>query len=631
MQEFQGVVANPRTLRSGGWFSFTLPLEEDVDPRDIVLDAEGVAAPKVERRVAPRVYKCWAYAPLIDTHEHLSFNVFAYTNGDHVTIDPRIKPEVQHRIVCNGNRVALISGQSVRIPDTQLVVDYWCDGPSASIREWELLVTCSDSSTTDMDQQIDHLYIESPTNRPMTVYDAAAVGAKGVGHFDGWWRWQLLADTSIADGQAQAWHGSVIQYAEGDVDMNAAGMLEARLEAMVEPSHWRDHWGPFRTLPTVHPDSGDGIYPAALRRYPDWVAETAPGPWDAPRIGMGLETDDTGDQEDFGATSCQVILNGGPLALIESRMCAMAEARRRGYAREADGSIVRQENHSDLVYWGQYVHPHPVVSPDRLGKVVGDQPRTTHGWEGWDNEHVSINRLCGTYLLTGSRVLGRLIEHSVESWLLGATTKLGWSTNDRGEPRSVGRTLLAMAWAYHCTGDERIPERMKARIESSYQDLLREPEEGELYVIKVHPRDNRYFDGKHRFWMPWQEALAIVGLDAAVRVTGSPDFRHIRDHALRNWIRYGWWQEEGGLEWVTGAAVAVMEPGKPPSYPGENSKPHWGTDFDIWALGALRIAADILRGSPDGERAAEILASVEGKARREQRGYWRAGVWGATR
>lgn len=531
-----------------------------------------------------------------------------------------------------------------RIPGTMLVAEaWWYLYPEARSIPWELFVICSDSQTRAMRQDIESLELRMPRSLVPVVRNAVALGASQPRLEGGTWSVALMGPTHFADAQGQAWSGVLLR-PDGATPIEArslAAELHGPLVAMAKPDVWERSgaWGPWGVLPTAHP-AAERTFDAAIRRHQRWLAWASipRDPWDAMWQQVKRPAQ-TGDQYDFGVTKLAPALaakGGAPLHLDEAFTRAMTTARRRGYYREPSGAPVLQVNHPDLTFWGQEIHFHDDVSSDRLGKDPWVQQPFSHGWTGWDREHISLNGLCGAYMLTGSHLLRELVRSNIESWLLGATTKPGWSTTGRGAPRSVGRTLLAMAWSYLCTGDARIVDRMRARLDSSYADLL--GTEAELVVLGVHGKDGRKLGGLHPFWMPWQEAMGVAGLDAAYQVTGDARFLALAKDVARTLIQWGWWERSPG-DWTVGDAIAVLEPGRPlPASAYSDpalTKDHSGTDFDLWALPAVKLALRYAQEDHDEELAHRCQSILEClRARRRNRtgeAFDRYGEWAAVR
>ena len=693
-------IQSPRSVAAGGWVEFTVPLPRELERKVLRMELEPAMPCYLGPAVAPGVRIGWAWAPEIAPLRRLECNVRLWDLGEPgadteahrasrapaefraerllelrapegaapgdaqapslvLTLEdgtPIRHPLTSGRLqeVRNDPLVPVLRWTS-RIPRSQLVADFFVRMLPGRILRWELFLVASDSSTTELEQSVPMLRLETPIGIVPVVHDARACGATSLGAVDGRWAWKLLERTHLGDAQGQAWHGSLLLF-EGALSDEAPALqaeLEGPLLGLVHPDGWRrsGRFGPWGELPTMHPLEltaerrwGRVALEAELERWRGWINENGGDPWGEPRIGLSKRPANTGDQEDFGACSlapCLALPGGGPLGLLEARFAAYATARRPGYNRAPDGELLELIKHADCVYWGQSIHYHPNVSPYQHGKAPWHPAPDTHGWHGWDNEHVSLNGLAGTYLLTGSPLLRHLIECNVEAWLFGATIRPGWPTTNRGASRSVGRTLSAMAWAYACTGDSRILQRMTARLDTSFGDILEAiGDRPEVLVLNVHGRDGRKLGGRYRFWMPWQEALGLYGLDAAARVTGSPRYKRLALEISRTLTAHGWWLPDlNGTDWKIGDAIRYLEDGSALSREaylgpwGDQVQDHRGTDFDLWAFGAMRIASRLLAEEGDelATKADSILAELERRALARQGGFWRAGRWAATK
>lgn len=660
-------VQNMAPLARSSWVTATVPLDDEHMQGSWVVHTEPESWAILGAKASPRTRLLHVFAKL----EPWETRAFTYTlakpasEGDEPASEraapgaaPRFEPpailatidgETQLLDLASGLEVVENEGRVVvrsrgRIPGSMLVIEaWWYLYPGSRVIPFELWAICSDPRTKAMRQDIDELELRMPAGVVPVIRHAVALGAGQPRLENGSWRLNLLGPTHFADAQGHAWSGVLLlpKGANEGEARSLAAELHGGVYAMAAPKTWRrtGAWGPWGVQPTPHPsvERTFTAYVERMKRWSSWAAQ--PRELWSPAWLQVRRPAQTGDQYDFGVTKLSPALatrGGGPGHLDEGYFRAVRTACRRGYYREADGGPVLQANHPDLVFWGQQIHYHPGVSPDRLGKDPWVQQPDSHGWVGWDREHVSINGLCGTYLLTGSHLLCELVRSNVESWLLGATTQAGWSTTSRGAPRSVGRTLLAMAWCYQCTGDARIPQRMRERLSSSYGDMINT--EAELVVLGVHGKDGRKLEGKHRFWMPWQEALGVVGLDAAWRTTQDVRFLDLAKRIARSLVRYGWW-ERGPGDWTVGDAIAVLEDGKPlPASAYRDAslvKDHSGTDFDLWSLPAVLLARSYFSQDGDAElvkRCDAILTHL--RARRAERSgdaFDRFGEWGAAR
>lgn len=151
--------------------------------------------------------------------------------------------------------------------------------------------------------------------------------------------------------------------------------------------------------------------------------------------------------------------------------------------------------------------------------------------------------------------------------------------------------------------------------------------------LYVHGKDNRYFDGKCPFWMPWQEAIGARGLVATAKVTGSERYYKLADRVIENCLTHGWWKV--GDRWHVGAAI--RHDSQEPLTEAQYLDPDWaiderGTDFLSWSWPVVTLAIERFPAhvnEPLHAKAIEIDAYVRGM-REGATGYDRAGEWAYT-
>lgn len=495
-----------------------------------------------------------------------------------------------------------------RIPGCQIVAELWATVyPGAPVVPWELLVVASDPRTTEVYQWVESLTFE---------VDGQVVVSP-------WWpRWKgavhetanrvrLLTQTTIADSQGVAWAGVVAlnPSAEG------AAAIYGPLTAVASAAAWAGSWGPFGAVPTFPPDMG-----AYLGRMSGFLssAESAGWAFRGPRIGLAANSGQTGAQDDFGASKLGWAWAGGPTAALEGLHSALHEASRPGLWYEADAALVEPWAHPNHVTWSGYTHWHSSYSGDRLGKGSTPAPRWSGNYIGPDREHWSNNVLCGTYLLTGSRVLQRVIEKQARQILSGETLDPRLpGTSGIGPPRGIGRTLLSASWIDCCLDPlselrARVQERILARCEQKIEPWTRPPA-GAVVAPLGTTTDPRRMNGV-RCW-GWEEPLGLMGLRAAELRFGSAPAGIALRRAAESWIRYGWWHDE--RQWRMADNVAYLDGQAPPasSYPTvTNPVPveppvvERTEGFEEWAGGALAISAQVLTGDAKA-RAETILAA----------------------
>lgn len=525
-----------------------------------------------------------------------------------------------------------------RVPGTQCVGEFWAQiYPGSPVVPWELLVVASDPSTPEVYQAISSIVLEVVGDVVVSPYWPAWRGARQVAPNVV----ELARSTTMADTQGLAWAGVAIASAAA----GAGAALHGPLCAVLSRNAWDGHWGPFGRLPDAVPIAESATY---VDRLLGWHRDTlsAGDVWRKPRLGLQPNSGQTGAQDDFGATKLGFAWAGGPLHILEAYHSALHEACRPGHWRDAEGFPVEPWDHPNHVTWDGYTHWHPSVSGDRMGKGSAATPRFSGGYIGPDREHWSNNLLCGTYLLTGSPLLRRIIEKQGRQILSGETIDARLSTSNAGAPRGVGRTLLSASWVRRCLDEGELLTRVRERVSARLTIVERQTRpvvgaapsgasepplcytlDGEMtdtvalqgtteMVVTAEPYsgavglidDPRAMGAGVVCVATWQEALAIVGLRAAA-LDGDPNAAIVLARAARAWMQHGWW-EQGGRWWLADY-VAYLDPSQRVRREG----------FEEWSTGALRICAAILDGEL-AQRAALILASMPCTTVREAE--WRA-------
>lgn len=508
-----------------------------------------------------------------------------------------------------------------RVPGTQLVAELWMlVYPDAEAVPFELLTVASDPRTTDLYAGVQDLRLE----------------IDGVAGVYTWWpRWnsatkletgsvRLVESTTFGDSQGLAWVGSVALVPT----INAGASCQLPMAAVASREAWAGYWGPFGVVPDAVED------PVAYRdRLLRWIgrSESVGDPWRTPLLGLLPNSGATGGQDDFGSSKLGWAWAGGPTHALETLHSVLHEASRPGLWYEADGTLVQPWLHPDHVTWSGYTHWHRSYSGDRLGK--GDQatPRFSGGYLGPDREHWSNNTLCGTYLLTGSRLLQRVIEKQARQILSGETLDPRLpGTSGVGAPRGIGRTLLSASWIDCCLepGGElraKVRERILARLEQKVEPFTRPPA-GAVVSPLGTSTDARRMNGVE-CWS-WEEPLGLVGLRAAELRFGSTHARTVLNRAMESWVRYGIWND--GATWRMADLVAYLggQAVPPENYPTvTNPRPVDPPQivrtegFEEWSTGAITIAANILEGELQTKARAALAAWRENTVRDAE---WRA-------
>jgi hypothetical protein len=313
----------------------------------------------------------------------------------------------------------------------------------------------------------------------------------------------------------------------------------------------------------------------------------------------------TGDQADFGVTKLGLVpATGLGSFLLEVEASVLQEACRPVHCFEVDGTPVDPARHPDWVVWNGRTHWHAGVAKDRLGKPAPEPEFERHGWTGKDREHWSSNFLGAYAQLTGEHWARSELANEARLYLAGQTIVPGWSTSNAGAPRGAGRTALAAAWMLLATGDQALRDRMDARMDLVYSQQWdgRDRPADQVRPMGVAGPDPRVLQGAHRYWNPWQDALAAIGFAAHHRVTGNPRARQLAEVLASNLVRHGWRVDERGhdvaaaIRWLDGEPFAAAQ-----WRSDEPTLVTWstGTGFRDWSIGAVEIARVVAQRDGD--------------------------------
>jgi hypothetical protein len=516
----------------------------------------------------------------------------------------------------------------------ELIVTAWRDQAQATI---DAAVFCSDPSTPALHCEIDEVALES---RGMAaVFRHAARFGVVQQVTDQGSRTVLLQGLPIGDGQGIRRTGVLVPPRRGDDPATAATSMAACVAPVLGATTWQDSgaFGAYGVVPELPP----WLRGAALRqhfatRHRAFVDSERTGghPFAVGRHGLERMAGQTGDQADFGTVKLSpVAASGLPSFLLAVEASVLQEACRPVHFFEADGSPVEPANHPQWVVWSGRTHWHAGVSPDRLGKTDPQASFDYHGWTGKDREHWSSNYLGAFALLTGAHWARLELANEARLYLAGQTIDPQLSTSGAGAPRGAGRTALAACWMLLATGDERLRQRMDARIDRVYhlQWAGRALAADKVRPMAVSQPDARLLQGKCSFWNPWQDALAAVGFGAAFRLTGNPRARELAEELALNVVRHGWLLDDHecqiatAMRWQDGVPLsAAQRTGDDPT------AVLWahGTAFSEWAIGACEIARVAALARDDAAlaaRAAAIQARVRSSRRQPPAGPWEFG------
>jgi hypothetical protein len=315
---------------------------------------------------------------------------------------------------------------------------------------------------------------------------------------------------------------------------------------------------------------------------------------------------DAGEQAEFGGWSHVTDVSARTSELLWRKMCAAyREACRPIAYYEPDGSPVKAAQHPGWVVWSEETHFHGGVSPDRLGRSHGGS--SAAGWFGHDDQHQGWLHLCESYLLTGSRMLRRIILQTLENWkaalTLPSTHPQHWqSTNDPGPGRAVGRFFLAIAQSQRCVHDPALIDRASKRfMECVYNGFVtptgkafgwkRNLRPGPIKAYTYIGPDPRTGFPTKETWAAWQDAICVQGLDAFLRVCEGVLSPQVRSALLDMITGVGASFVEYGYTPNGDAAVAYMPipGGNPPADYYDPTQATLYNGFDVWGLQGVGV------------------------------------------
>lgn len=433
----------------------------------------------------------------------------------------------------------------------------------------------------------------------------------------------LATKNWLGDGQGfHPWYGNIYFAGEND-EMDLFAATESDAIAIATADSWRDAgcFGPFGKVPLAQMSDADKInWTLKAWQAHRQLLFTPADLFDDLSKGLTKNPGQTGDQEDFGVSKLwHVVDSGRPELLSMYFFHALEEYMRPTHYLETDGSPVQSKNHPDWVTWGQETHYHFQVSKDRLGKTDPNAIRDSHGWSGKDNEHWSSNLLNEVYLLYPRYELLDELNTEAEAFLAGHTIpsqKPGWSTNGAGAARAIGRVYLSMAQNVLATGRLDVKERLRARFRECIDNVVPAGKYSPVQPLNVMGPDARVLPSNH-FWMPWQEAIGVVGLEAVARVIEDDSISEFAKKVAISQVTFGW-QTVYSLNRLVSAKVGHgvrwdwNNPGVPitaEQYFDETRTYFLAADYlEAWTPGCLRLVASYWQVPEDiKQKASEIL------------------------
>lgn len=354
-----------------------------------------------------------------------------------------------------------------------------------------------------------------------------------------------------AEGQSQCVSGVLLFRGGSDTKTLAA---EAEIPLLACGIGWSGSgaFGPWGVVP-------EGTAPRDLAHarqmaVADYAQHTS-DPWGRPVHGLSTKVSDTGAQHSFGTAKFTREAHGWPERLYSLERSILQEACRPSHRRNADGSPVTYSKRPKVELWQGLVDDR--ISRDMMGKTrtynIFNDGRTSARGEVWscrDGEHHDVNTPTYYALLTGDPWARIECDHLVELW--SGEMRVGGATspilNSAGAARKTGRTLQAGTLLYLVTGRQDIADRIAKRVEIVKRDWAGAGTSPVRPLVTRQPYGGN-LDGKTPFWMPWQEALALPGLDAVDAVWGNATAVQMITDVGDTLMRFGIWRKPANEPW----------------------------------------------------------------------------------
>jgi len=286
------------------------------------------------------------------------------------------------------------------------------------------------------------------------------------------------------------------------------------------------------------------VYAASLRRLHTWEPAL---------LGPSMRSGDSGAQEDQVFVRGEVFGRRGLGAEECAYFAALKIMARPCHHLLPDGAIADPLTAQPILrYWDGYVHGHPVVSPNRLGKNRIPTLEESHGWSGPDVEHWLLNTTAAAARLTGSHALQWELRHQAHVYFGQQSINPGWSTTQPYAARAVGWEALNVVQLVYALEDWDLADRVQRHWLDRFRIVI-EPAYGDEEIVDIRVDDPRL--GPGAWWMPWQQAVAAYGLDLAGREFGCVAARDCALRLAKAVMQHAWAKRSG--RWVTAPVAPV--------------------------------------------------------------------------
>ena len=326
---------------------------------------------------------------------------------------------------------------------------------------------------------------------------------------------------------------------------------------------------------------------------------------------------DTGAQPGFGTWQHLPTIGARRSEqMLQDQLIAAQESCRPIHFFEEDGRDLDLRSHPNFVPWDERTHFNKNVSPDRLRRTRG-WSLNSFDWFGHDRQHYGNIWLAEDVMLNGSYASSWELKRKADLMIAGLTLeseKPRHSTN-QGLAGRDGRMLLSAVYNWMATGNKKLLDHVAKRFNENIKpDFTPAESPGPLHVSRVIWNDDRVFGKDKAGWIVWEDSLMVMGLDAlsmafadAGMRAEAADVDRVAGMIAKSVADHGWHPTRN----IIAKAIRWLGKGMHPLFLAE-----WedekkvllatGTDFDIWAIPCLEIAAR--HGST---RAKALLASIK--------------------
>lgn len=403
--------------------------------------------------------------------------------------------------------------------------------------------------------------------------------------------------------------------------MNRFNSLKAREQAPIVAfaDVWENEWLSFTRLPEAPISMNNAVNAAFTRlvnRYNNYGDEYAQRDYAQPP-----NSGQTGAQPDFGASRGELVVTAKqPWALWDYRYSVQAWMLRPYAHKEADGTALKAKNHPNTKLYNLAIDSR--FGTDHLGWPT--PVPYNEFWTGSDAQHRTDNLLYAMWLLTRDPSIKMTLDDLVQCTLM--ELKL-WKTYNPANwtsietPRGWGRPLLSMSHMISLGYGEMITEvNEMVDIMDKYASMNFISQD-EAHTVRTLSNNGQKYGWRNtdgsviRAWVCWEEAIAVMGLYAAYRVTGNLKAKRLALEIAETLTRHAFFKANDN-RWYSCYCVRwdTTDPGKPLPDSAYRLTATEAENKDVvvygmqqWMLPALRI---LLREEPNNlvsARAREIV------------------------